>query len=796
MPLIQSTPSLLELCEKSKLLDAERLKERLGDRNLSDDPKEAARQLVQAGLLTRFQAGQLLSGKYKGFFVGTYKVLDQLGKGGMGAVFLCEHTQLQRRVAVKVLPKELADDTAARERFYREARAVAALDHPNIVRVHDVNAHGGVHFMVMEYLEGMDLQELVKSGGAIPYPQAVRYAVEAAEGLAHAHEKGLVHRDVKPANLFVTKKGVVKLLDLGLARKVHDAKDNLTRQLDPGAVLGTIDYLAPEQALDSHDVDHRADIYSLGATLYVLISGAPPFEGNNNQKLLHHQLMEARPLHQVSPATPPGLSEAVARMMAKSPDDRYQTAAEVVAALSPWAAATDTSAMSTQRIGGRSLSMAPTERVPPVVAPSQSAPPKSSLPRSVSSSRLPKPPVPKKAAAVERKRNVRMAIVAGTFGAVIVFATVAWLVLSRSGDKGTTATPARQAAWSNSVAPAGPGIVYRMTARQLRPFVEQKRGKDVLEHTGDGALPEGWMAHCWKPTSVAEFMAAEVGGAPGLGLRNVSGDATGQLVTSLRWPRARTQYTVRLRYFGEPGAQGWAGVRGKDYKAIVEFNLPGTGGQWKALETQFTSPEGEGVDFALQNRATGPDTAVYITDLEFVEVAAPVAAGNLIYRLDVSRAPVFEQHKRGNKEVSREGAGSQPAGWNGHCYKADSLGDFMILDINGVRGFGLRNMEGEISAQLSTTFDGRLKSLPPGTYRLKFHYYGETGAKASAVVRQPGFHAIVKQDIRDTHGAWKQAELRFEVTGELLDFVVGSHANGAGTTAYIAELELWAEAVR
>jgi len=796
MPLIESTPSLLELCEKSKLLDAARLKECLGDRNLSDDPKEAARQLIQAGLLTRFQAGLLLAGKYKGFFISTYKVLDHLGKGGMGAVFLCEHTQLQRHVAVKVLPKELADDTAARERFYREARAVATLDHPNIVRVHDVNSHGGVHFMVMEYLEGMDLQELVKSGGPIPYPQAVRHAVEGAEGLAHAHEKGLVHRDVKPANLFLTKKGIVKLLDLGLARKIHDAKDNLTRQLDPGAVLGTVDYLAPEQALDSHDVDHRADIYSLGATLYALISGSPPFEGNNNQKLLHHQLIEAKPLHQVSPATPPGLSEAVARMMAKNPDDRYQSAAEVIAALSPWAAAADTSAMSTQRLAGRGVSTAPTERVPAVAASIQTVLPNSSLPRSVSSTRMPKPPVPKKTAAAEKKRKVRMAIVAGTFGAVIVFATVAWLVLSRSGDKGTTPSTTPSAEWNNWVAAAGPGTVYRMTARQLRPFVEQKHGKDLLQHIGQGTLPEAWYTHCWKPDSVAEFTAAEVGGAPGLGLRNISGDPTGQIVGPLRSLRAGTQYTVRLRYFGEAGARGWGAVRGKDYKAIIEFNLPATGGQWKDIEGQFTAPEGEALDFALQNRTTGPDTAVYITDLEFVEVAAPVVAGNLIYRLDVSRSQVFEQHKRGNKEISKEGTGSQPAGWNGHCYKAESLGDFMIRDINGVRGYGLRNMEGEISAELATTFDGRLKTLPPGSYRLRFRYYGESGAKASAAVRRPGYHAVVKQDIRDTRGAWKEAELRFEVTGELLDFVLSAHTNGPGTTVYIAELELWAEAVR
>jgi serine/threonine-protein kinase len=297
---------------------------------------DTATRLIQAGILTPFQAKLILQGKYRGFLLGPYRILDQIGAGGMGQVYLAEHTRMQRQVALKVLPAKQAADKVGIERFYREARAVAALDHPNIVRAHDVACARNTHFLVMEYIEGRSLAELQEeAGGKLPVGEACGYAVQAAAGLAHAHEKGLAHRDIKPGNLLVDANGVLKILDMGLARFFEDENDRLTRNLDPGGVMGTADYVAPEQLIDSSGADHRADIYSLGATLYHLVTGRTPFEGTVTAKLIAHQLKTVPKAHTLNQGVPAEVSAIIAKMMAKDPDARYQSAAEVVAALLP-----------------------------------------------------------------------------------------------------------------------------------------------------------------------------------------------------------------------------------------------------------------------------------------------------------------------------------------------------------------------------------------------------------------------------------------------------------------------------
>src|SRR5574340_110943 len=230
------------------------------------DTDGVARGLIDAGLITPWQCGKLMDGRHKGFFLGKYKLLAHLGTGGMSSVYLAEHQLMQRRVAIKVLPQKRIDDSSYLARFHREAQAAAALDHRNIVRAFDVDNDEGIHFLVMEYVAGRDLQTTVKEDGPLPYELAANYICQAADGLAHAHEAGLVHRDVKPANLLVDGKGVVKVLDLGLARFADESRASLTIVHDEN-VLGTADYLAPEQALNSHSVDAKADIYSLGCTL-------------------------------------------------------------------------------------------------------------------------------------------------------------------------------------------------------------------------------------------------------------------------------------------------------------------------------------------------------------------------------------------------------------------------------------------------------------------------------------------------------------------------------------------------
>jgi WD40 repeat protein/serine/threonine protein kinase len=337
-----TTEDFLDLVQRSNQVEKARLEAFMSSRRegpgLPGEPRQLAALMVREGLLTNFQAEQLLQGKWRGFALGGYRILERLGAGGTGTVYLAEHQVMRRRVAIKVLPADYANAPGVLERFQREAQAVAALDHPNIVRAYDFRSEGTLHFLVMEYVEGVSLQELLVRTGPLALAQAVDYARQAALGLEHAHEAGLVHRDVKPANLLVDRAGTVKLLDLGLARYSPTGQDSLTKQFDDNAVMGTADYLSPEQALNLHAVDIRADIYSLGATLYALLAGQPPFHaGTVTQKLLWHQLREPTPLLALRQDVPEEVVAVIGRMMAKAPEDRYPTPTEVVDALAPWA---------------------------------------------------------------------------------------------------------------------------------------------------------------------------------------------------------------------------------------------------------------------------------------------------------------------------------------------------------------------------------------------------------------------------------------------------------------------------
>ena len=300
-----------------------------------------AEAMIAKGTITPWQSEKLLQGKFKGFILGRYKLLNLLGKGEMSSIYLAEHTRMKRKCAIKVLPANKVRDTSYLGRFHREAQAVASLDHTNIVRAYDVDTEteGGVeiHFLVMEYVEGKDIEKLLEIRHQFAVIEAADYIRQAAEGLSHAHENGLVHRDIKPGNLLVDTKGVVKLLDLGLARFFRDTEtESLTIKHDE-KVLGTADYLAPEQAVDSHAVDERADIYSLGCTLYFSLTGHPPFtDGTLVQRLLAHQTKAPPPIRKQRPDVPESLVAIVEKMMQKRKDDRYQSAAEVAAALSKW----------------------------------------------------------------------------------------------------------------------------------------------------------------------------------------------------------------------------------------------------------------------------------------------------------------------------------------------------------------------------------------------------------------------------------------------------------------------------
>jgi len=340
MPAPTNADELLDLIQKSGVVDDVKLRtyiQKFTDpTGLPKDPAKLAGHLVRDAILTYFQAEQLLQGKYKRFSIGKYKVLEKLGAGGMAQVFLCEHKLMRRRVAIKVLPTAKANDPSSLARFYREARAVAAVDHPNIVRAYDIDQDENLHFLVMEYVDGTNLQDLIKKFGPLDIVRACHYIYGSAVGLQHAHEMGLIHRDIKPGNILIDRSGVVKVLDMGLARFFHDDDDALTKKYDEN-VLGTADYLAPEQALDSHTVDIRADIYSLGATFYFLLTASALFpEGSVAQKLIWHQNRLPRPIRSLRPEVPEEIAAIVERMMAKDTAKRYQTPSELIAALAPW----------------------------------------------------------------------------------------------------------------------------------------------------------------------------------------------------------------------------------------------------------------------------------------------------------------------------------------------------------------------------------------------------------------------------------------------------------------------------
>jgi len=335
-----STPEFLAVITQSNLLDASTLNQYVSAANAdqssdsppADDPTQLAGAMVRDGLLTRFQAEQLLQGKWRGFFIGRYKVLGVLGSGGMGKVFLCEHPGMRRQVAIKVLPPKQAGDPETVERFYREAQAIARLDHRNIVHAYDVAEDGGVHYLVMEYVKGVTLENCVQQEGPLGADRVSDYLRQAALGLQHAYESGVVHRDIKPSNLLVTDTGIVKILDLGLARFFEQDSELSSRF--GGAMMGTIDYMAPEQALNSSEVDIRADIYSLGATFYFALTSRSPFDGaTSTQKLLMHQVSDPEPLQRIRPELPSELTAIIAKMMAKDPANRFQTPDELLFAM-------------------------------------------------------------------------------------------------------------------------------------------------------------------------------------------------------------------------------------------------------------------------------------------------------------------------------------------------------------------------------------------------------------------------------------------------------------------------------
>ena len=339
---------------RSKLLSLEGAKamfarwEREAGTNASNLARFAS-WMVANKYLTEYQAGLLARGHADGFFLNEYKVLERLGKGRMAGVYKAQH-RLGQVVAIKVLPPSKAKDAVLLGRFQREARLALKLKHPNIVRAFQVGVGDGLHYLVMEYLEGETLDEVLARRGKFLPGEAVRLVYQALQGLEHIHGQGLVHRDLKPANLMLvpaagadgnTLPSTVKVLDIGLGRALFDdggtEGPGLTSE---GMLLGTPDYMAPEQARDARAVDIRSDVYSLGCVLYHLLAGHPPFPDTNViSQMIRHATEAPRPLKEFNPAVPDGLQQIVNWMLAKDPAGRYPTPDRAAQALRVFLAA-------------------------------------------------------------------------------------------------------------------------------------------------------------------------------------------------------------------------------------------------------------------------------------------------------------------------------------------------------------------------------------------------------------------------------------------------------------------------
>ena len=351
---IDSVETLLAVLRRTQLLTPEQVQDVA--RELAPhypDPYELGQYLVEIDWLTAYQLQLLFAGRWDELTIAHYQILAQLGEGGISEVYKAWDTGKGREVALKVMRTLLVERPDAERQFQRELEAVTRLSHPNVIKTYDAGQAGAAHYLAMEYVEGMDLDKFVRKVGPLPLDMACDYIRQAAQGLQHAHQLGLVHRDVKPANLFLlhpplpaepgaqprrTPDPVVKIIDWGLARlKPADGASAVAvadQEAEKGALIGTADYIAPEQARDASLVDIRADVYSLGCTLYYLLTGQPPFPGASlMQKILQHQEAEPPAVQALRPDVPEEVGAIVQKMLAKKAEDRYQIPLLVVAPL-------------------------------------------------------------------------------------------------------------------------------------------------------------------------------------------------------------------------------------------------------------------------------------------------------------------------------------------------------------------------------------------------------------------------------------------------------------------------------
>jgi serine/threonine protein kinase len=740
----KSTAELVDLLRKSGAANPEKIAG-LSEQSLPADPNQAAAELVARGLVTRFQAQQLLAGRHRGFRIGAYTILDLLGRGGMGAVYLGEHRDLQRKVAIKVLvPGRDEDQKLALERFQREARSAAALDHPNIVRLFDVSRHGDTPYLVMEYVEGETLQQVLDRGGPIPYPVATDYIAQAAAGLQHAHEKGFVHRDIKPGNLMREKSGVVKILDMGLARS-NSSSDRLTEQLDQGAVVGTADFIAPEQGLNL-PVDIRADVYALGATFFALLVGKPPFHGNTTQKLLQHQLKSPPPLVSLDPNLPKGLSEVTAKMLAKKPGDRFQTPGEVIAALTPWMA------NSSLVIAGLSrTNLSQSVELQAALA---------GISAGGSSQRLSSPG----SVSVADSTEVDTSRAAQETGAVAGGAT---LRLDLAGQK--------------------PFVVRSGLSND--PVDSTKRDYRLVSQSGPGEPPAGWSARAWNAATEMEFFAEE-GDRPALGLRNAIGPGSAMLFT----PRFECPAgACRLRFeYSAAVHEGRFLVRFKPSDNRGAWDVvkpPVTGPSWRAEELEVDLRGATGGYFEFHNSDERPGAPVRLRSLAVAEAKGVARAETVLFALDAADLPAFRNTKTGRKKTDGDDdprvKGVYFGGW-----KPETQSTWECGPAGGAKALGYTNLGDVISAQIGIELESAagigLKLEAGEVVRARVAYRTTGRGRGSVYFQNADDHKVpARVTLPNSNDGWATVDLVHTRRESPLRLLVDTNESGAGNTLFV-----------
>ncbi len=796
-----SVADFIELVRKSGILREEQLSA-LAAESLPAEPQQLARRLQERGWLTEFQARQLLCGRYKGFRFGPYVVQDLLGRGGMGAVYLAEHVELHRKVAIKVLvPAQGDDQRVALERFLREARAAAALDHPNIVRLFDVGRHNNVPYLVMEYVPGETLQQVLEREGAIPYLQAVEYIAQAAAGLQHAHERGFVHRDIKPGNLIRDGNGVIKILDMGLARSATSS-DNLTERLDKGAVVGTADFIAPEQALNQANIDGRADIYSLGATLFALIVGKPPFEGSTTQKLLQHQLRSAPRLSSLNKAVPKELCDVVAKMLAKRPEDRFATAAEVIAALAPWTANSprvlaglshtklgqevDVTVSLGAAAGGSSVRLGE-------ISTAQTG---LNTPRLTFTSQITKiRPATGRGDGQPGKQWRIGRWAAGLAGVAVVGLIGAAVWSMRGGTPPSVLSETQGPPADQTHPPSGPPpapslpprtfarTVYELKMGELPEFTVRLKAASVVDGKRP-SLPRGIAIYALKPDTEATFSRGRIDDRDALTIHRHSATTGAQLALELERDAAANGLEVRLAPAGKyalcvdyrgSGSVGVSVHTIRGYRSAGYRILPASGNEWKTAELPFTR-EQEPLRCAIE--VLGPaESVLSIAAVRIVELepppsppalpngpsASPPSSQRLLFRMDLNGREPFRQVVGLQPDPDKPNVkhrhvihseGNPLPNWRAQPWNLETQMEWTLRHDGQQTYQQIRNLKGRGSAMLfMPSFD-----CPTGRCRLQFEYAAEGADKCFVLKFKPADQrpAWNVEHLPPTNGLWRQ----------------------------------------